>query len=109
MKLRFNTFPKNKANIGFSLDKFKIISEIGQGAYGTIYRVVSLIDDNDYTMKILDLLKMDEVTRKKSFIEVEILKKIKHRHVVKYYSSFFEDNKLYIILEYCSGGDLFRV
>lgn len=34
------------------------------------------------------------------------MKNVDSLHVVKYYQSFTEKEKLYIVMEYCSGGDL---
>lgn len=38
--------------------------------------------------------------------EVKIMKNIDSEYVVKYFQSFVEKEKLYICMEYCSGGDL---
>lgn len=38
--------------------------------------------------------------------EVNIMKNITCDYIVKYHLSFIENNKLYICMEYCSGGDL---
>lgn len=39
--------------------------------------------------------------------EVLIHKTLNHENIVKYYSSFQQLDKFYIILEYASGGELF--
>lgn len=38
--------------------------------------------------------------------EVKIMQKIKHPNVVRYIDSFFQDGKLYLVMEYCDRGDL---
>jgi serine/threonine protein kinase len=38
--------------------------------------------------------------------EIEILQKLDHPNIVKYYGHFYEDKKFYIVLEYIEGGDL---
>jgi NIMA (never in mitosis gene a)-related kinase len=38
--------------------------------------------------------------------EVKIMKNINSPYIVKYFQSFIEKEKLYICMEYCSGGDL---
>jgi len=38
--------------------------------------------------------------------EVKIMKNIDSQYIVKYKQSFIEKEKLYICMEYCSGGDL---
>lgn len=44
--------------------------------------------------------------RKGTFNEIRFLSSFHHPHIIKYYDSFFEHDKLYIVMEYASGGDL---
>lgn len=41
--------------------------------------------------------------------EVEILKRLKHRNIVRYYGKFVRSDNLHIIMEYADGGDLFNL
>ncbi|XP_050696689.1 serine/threonine-protein kinase ULK3-like isoform X2 [Eriocheir sinensis] len=38
--------------------------------------------------------------------EIKILKKLKHEHIVQMLDFVWDDKYIYIIMEYCSGGDL---
>lgn len=38
--------------------------------------------------------------------EIKILKKLKHEHIVQMLDFVWDDKYVYIIMEYCSGGDL---
>ncbi|NXS21236.1 NEK5 kinase, partial [Mystacornis crossleyi] len=40
--------------------------------------------------------------------EVILLANMKHANIVTFYASFQEKNKLYIVMEYCDGGDLMK-
>ncbi|XP_064571394.1 serine/threonine-protein kinase Nek5 isoform X2 [Zonotrichia leucophrys gambelii] len=40
--------------------------------------------------------------------EVILLAKMKHANIVTFYASLQEENKLYIVMEYCDGGDLMK-
>ena len=42
-------------------------------------------------------------------IELDLLERISHPNIVKYYGSFFKSHYLYIILEYCSGGSVLKL
>ena len=42
-------------------------------------------------------------------IELDLLEKINHPNIVKYYGHFFKSHHLYIILEYCSGGSISKI
>ena len=41
--------------------------------------------------------------------EVNILKKVDHNNIIRYYGSFISANYLYIVMEYAEGGDLQRL
>uniref|UniRef100_A0A8B9QQG6 non-specific serine/threonine protein kinase n=1 Tax=Anas platyrhynchos TaxID=8839 RepID=A0A8B9QQG6_ANAPL len=40
--------------------------------------------------------------------EVILLAKMKHANIVTFFASLQENNKLYIVMEYCDGGDLMK-
>jgi serine/threonine protein kinase len=44
--------------------------------------------------------------QKDALKEAQILRKLKHKNIIKYYTSFVENECLYIIMEYADGGDL---
>ena len=85
-----------------------IKSRLGIGSYGTVYKVCKKNTSKVYVIKQISLLGLTEkqITEYKS--EAKLLSLIKSNYVVKYYNSFIENNNLNIVMEYCSGGDLFQ-
>ena len=57
-------------------------------------------------MKIIPVFQLDPQSQESSLNEVKILSSLDNIYIVKYLDSFVEDNKLYIIMEYCEKGDL---
>ena len=51
---------------------------------------------------------MDEFTLKSLETEISILNKIDHPHIAKYYETYDEASYLYMVMELCSGGDLYN-
>ena len=41
--------------------------------------------------------------------EAEILSKFNHKNIVKYYESFENDDKFFILMEYCDGQNLSNI
>lgn len=39
--------------------------------------------------------------------EALVLVKLDHPNIIKYYESFADDSRFYIVVEYCEGGDLY--
>ena len=99
-------------SMGDKFEDFEVLQLLGEGAFGKVLKVSSLINQKIYAMKILDLKgkendSMSKEDKEKYFIsEIELLKKLDHPNIVKYYKSFREDDLLYIIMEYFDNGDL---
>ena len=98
--------------IGDKKSDFEFLQLLSEGAFGKVFKVSSLINNKIYAMKILDLKEhendhMDKKEKEEYFTnEIELLKKLNHPNIVKYYKSFKEDDSLYIIMEYFDNGDL---
>ena len=97
-------------SIGDKFEDFEILQVLGSGGFASVLKVCSLINQRIYAMKILNLENDDdikpEVKEKYYNNEIELLKKLDHPNIVKYYKSFTENNKIYIIMEYFDNGDL---
>jgi len=63
-------------------------------------------DGKIYAMKVADCLGMSNEEIKEAELECTILAKVHSEYVCKYYDSFYEDQHLYIVMEFCGGGDL---
>jgi len=91
---------------GNKLSDFQVICEIGRGSYGGVYRVLSLVTNNEYAMKKINMKHVKLKHQKEALKEVQILKKVRNPYIIRYYTSFVEDEFLYIIMELAEGGDL---
>lgn len=109
-KLKTVEILSEKEVFGGSLKDFKILSELGRGSFGTVYKAESLLNNKECVLKKIDINSMKVKDRKNAIKEVEILKKVRHNNIIKYYNSFIEENNcLYIVMEYAAGGDLQKV
>ncbi len=105
--------PKNikskESFVGSRLSDFEIIKQLGKGSYGTVYVVKSKVDSNIYVMKKMELNHLKESQQRECYREVSILRKVSHPNIIKYYSSFLENESLCIIMEYAELGDLYSL
>uniref|UniRef100_A0A8C0J8J7 non-specific serine/threonine protein kinase n=1 Tax=Chelonoidis abingdonii TaxID=106734 RepID=A0A8C0J8J7_CHEAB len=90
------------------MDKYEIIKMIGEGAFGKVFLAKGKVDNHQSVIKEINLTKMPVKEKEASQKEVILLAKMKHPNIVTFYSSLQEKNKLYIVMEYCGGGDLMR-
>ncbi|KAJ3871710.1 kinase-like domain-containing protein [Lentinula edodes] len=94
-----------------SLPRYEALDVIGNGAFGIIRKVRRKADGTTFARKELRFEKMQERDRKQIVAEVNILKELHHDHIVKYHDRYVdkESGILYIVMEYCGGGDLSMV
>uniref|UniRef100_A0A8B9BJS6 non-specific serine/threonine protein kinase n=1 Tax=Anser brachyrhynchus TaxID=132585 RepID=A0A8B9BJS6_9AVES len=90
------------------MDKYEILKKIGEGSYGKIFLAKGKVDNEQCVIKEIDLTKMPVKEKEASQKEVILLAKMKHANIVTFFASLQENNKLYIMMEYCDGGDLMK-
>lgn len=95
--------------IGGSMQDFLVVSQLGRGSNGTVYKVKSKLNNKEYVLKKINLKNLTIAHQREAFKEAKILKQMKHSHIIRYYHSFRDDGSLYIIMEYAEGGDLQNV
>jgi len=84
--------------------EYKIIKELGEGAFGSVVEVEK--DNKYYAIKEIKIEgelkdKINEIQK-----EAEILSKFDNKNIVKYYDSYLDKDKFYILMEYCDGQNL---
>ena len=90
------------------MDKYEVISQIGRGNFGKITKILRKSDKKVLIWKELDYSQMTEKEKEQIVSEVNILRELKHPNIVRYYDRIIDkkNSKIYIIMEYCEGGDL---
>uniref|UniRef100_H2ZV00 non-specific serine/threonine protein kinase n=1 Tax=Latimeria chalumnae TaxID=7897 RepID=H2ZV00_LATCH len=90
------------------MDNYQVIRLIGEGAFGKAFLVQAKTDNKECVIKEINLTKMPLKEKENSKKEVSFLAKMKHPNIVTFLGSFEEKRNLYIVMEYCDGGDLMR-
>ncbi|OXB55521.1 hypothetical protein ASZ78_006255 [Callipepla squamata] len=90
------------------MDKYIKVQKIGEGSFGKAILVKDKANNQQYVIKEINISKMSNKEREESRREVAVLANMKHPNIVLYRESFEENGCLYIVMDYCEGGDLFR-
>jgi len=91
-----------------SVEDFDLLALVGKGSFGKVMQVRKKDDGKIYAMKVLDkkhILSHNEVEH--TLAEKHILQQIHHPFLVNLNFSFQTEDKLYFILDYINGGELF--
>jgi len=93
-----------------SADSFEKVALIGRGDVGKVYLVKHKESGKFYAMKVLDKHEMIQRNKiKRVHTEREILSTADHPFIVTLHWSFQSPSHLYFVMEYCAGGEFFRM
>lgn len=90
--------------IGTTIDQYRIVSRIGGGGMGEVYRAIDLELQRDVAIKCVrpELSDLDEVT-KRFRNEARTLAKLSHPNIATVYRFFADNERLYLVMEYIQG------
>ena len=81
---------------------------LGAGAFGKVFLSHNIADPSlEVAIKLFNKTKLtrDQIKRIKE--EVKILTTLDHPNIVKYYQTYEDTKYMYLVMEYCPGGELF--
>ena len=93
----------------WSIDHFEIGKPLGRGKFGHVYLAREKQSKFIVSLKVLykrQLLKSNITHQLRR--EVEIQSHLRHKNVVQLYGFFYDEDKIYLILEYCPDGELYK-
>ena len=87
-------------------DKYEVRQKIGKGKFGLVKCGINKETKQQVAIKIMAKKNMDKSDLELAKVEIDILKIGQHPNIIKLYDIYENENYIYIIMEYCSGGDL---
>ncbi|GFO46132.1 serine/threonine-protein kinase 3 [Plakobranchus ocellatus] len=81
---------------------FDILSKLGEGSYGSVYKAL-----HKETGQVLAIKQVPVDTDLQEIIkEISIMQQCDSTYIVKYYGSYFKNQDLWIVMEYCGAGSV---
>uniref|UniRef100_A0A803TKQ7 Ribosomal protein S6 kinase n=1 Tax=Anolis carolinensis TaxID=28377 RepID=A0A803TKQ7_ANOCA len=90
--------------------QFELLKVLGQGSFGKVFLVRKIIGPDAgqlYAMKVLKKASLKVRDRVRTKMERDILVEVNHPFIVKLHYAFQTEGKLYLILDFLRGGDVF--
>ena len=89
------------------LEIYDVKNKLGSGKFGLVKLGINKKTGQKVAIKIMKKSTMDSSDLELVRTEIEILKICQHPNIIRLYNVFENADYLYIIMEYCYGGDLF--
>ena len=86
--------------------KYLKIKEVSNGTYAKIYMVQSKTDMKLYCCKEILKDKISDLNKFRN--EINILSKVDHPNIIRLYEIFEDSRYISLIMELCTGGELFK-
>ncbi|CAF0850771.1 unnamed protein product [Rotaria sordida] len=92
--------------------------KLGAGSYGTVYKARQITTSQSrpssaacarpsfFAIKCINRKNLTKTTQDLLINEIKLLKHIKHENIVEMYDFQWDENYIYIVMEYCAGGDM---
>ena len=83
--------------------KYDIKALIGRGSFSRVVRVENRLTRQPYAIKMIDRVQGKEVFES----ELKVLRRVKHQYIIQLVEVFETKDKVYMVMELATGGELF--
>lgn len=102
-KLKREVFIKHKE--GDVHNNYEFGKKLGEGAYGVVFQAV---EKNSGELRAIKKLERSKIKNPKRFRnELTALRTLDHPHIIKLFEIYEDDTNIYLVQEFCAGGELF--
>ncbi|KAG8440303.1 hypothetical protein GDO86_006168 [Hymenochirus boettgeri] len=91
------------------LEGFILTDKLGNGTYATVYKAYRKQNTREVVaIKCVSKKSLNKASVENLLTEIEILKTVHHSHILELKDFQWDQDHIYLITEYCAGGDLSR-
>ena len=92
-------------------DVYEKIQFLGEGAFGSVYKVKRKASSSREIVRALKEISKEKIgsseeNEEELRNEIEVLKNLDHPNIMKIFEFFEDENNIYLIAEFCGGGDI---
>ena len=92
-----------------TIGDYLLNKEIGSGGFAKVYEAIHIPTGEKVAVKIMkkEQIFSEPININRIQREIAILKIVRHNNIIKLYELMETPEKIYIVMEYCNGGELF--
>ncbi|KAK4419022.1 Serine/threonine-protein kinase ATG1c [Sesamum alatum] len=90
----------------YEVGDYMVGKQIGAGSFSTVWHARHRVHGTEVAIKEIVTARLSPKLQESLKSEIFILKRINHPNIIRLHDMIEEPGKMYIILEYCKGGDL---
>eukprot|EP00512_Aurantiochytrium_limacinum_P013322 CAMPEP_0171578742 /NCGR_PEP_ID=MMETSP0961-20121227/8036_1 /TAXON_ID=87120 /ORGANISM="Aurantiochytrium limacinum, Strain ATCCMYA-1381" /LENGTH=358 /DNA_ID=CAMNT_0012135111 /DNA_START=297 /DNA_END=1370 /DNA_ORIENTATION=- len=102
-------FTSDDANNNWSLDKFDIGKKLGSGKFGNVYLARERKHEYVVAIKVLQKSQLQKNNVEHQLRrEIEIQAHLRHKNVLRLFTFFHDEKRIYLVLEFVARGELYK-
>eukprot|EP00731_Ephydatia_muelleri_P015693 Em0009g117a len=88
---------------------YRLLYKLGSGTFATVYKAQKKDPTrNEVAVKVIERSRLNRASMQNLLTEIEVMKDLGHPHIVKLLDFEWDDSSIYLVMEFCAGGDLSR-
>ena len=92
-----------------TIGDYVVTRHLGAGSFATVYKGHHRETNDVVAIKAISLRRLDRKSLENLESEISIMRRVKHHNIVRMLDVQKSEKFIYLILEYCGGGDLSRL
>ncbi|GIY77068.1 hypothetical protein CDAR_41561 [Caerostris darwini] len=93
---------------GKRIGLYRLKEELGTGNFSQVRAGTHALTKEKVAVKILDKSKLDQKTQKMLAREILSMESLHHPHIIRIYEVLETLSRIYLVMEYANGGELFH-
>ena len=83
------------------LENYEILAKIGEGAYGTVFKIRDKVTGEHFAVKKIKLSNLQQGVPSTTICEIAILKELDHRNIIKLHHIIHKNQRINLVLDLC--------
>ncbi|XP_004249886.1 serine/threonine-protein kinase ATG1t isoform X2 [Solanum lycopersicum] len=89
-----------------TIGEYTLTCKLGGGSSSTVWKAEHRTTGKVVALKQIDLLKLTRQLKSCLDCELSFLSSVKHPNIIRLFDVFQAENSIFLVLEFCDGGDL---